>query len=358
MHGHTCSCTYSNKQIHHQYNSIIQHYHSRRHVICVPSWPRIKEEQPQMNPVERKFSCMGGSRLSGTMSCNGKLMFRGTRAMNSKKIQKVCLLVAPGTPLDIFFASLSIVGECWISVFQAVAVKLLRDASHDLALPGIPVLQCQLSCLELFPKSLEPWDAPTTFFQLSANGTCDVSRLGCTLSRCGTLKREDPLAGITHLKYRKKLPDTSSGSKVSVSQQIFSYINPFTTTHDSIIIIYANDMWFRNKWYPMVMAYYVWWLPDCHRWGYRQQLTWRVTGERKDALLHANGVSCHENPSLQLQLFLESRTWRMAELLNCTDHQLLLKDLMEQIAWPPPFRPIHRLVTDLDEDKQQNQCHQ
>lgn len=46
------------------------------------------------------------------------------------EFQKVCLLIAPGNPLSISFASLSIVGECWISVLQAVAVTLLRDASH------------------------------------------------------------------------------------------------------------------------------------------------------------------------------------------------------------------------------------
>lgn len=163
--------------------------------------------------------------------------------------------------------------------------------------------------------------------------------------------------------WRKRLPDTSSGLKIlEVSK--FQCLNKHFPTYKSI----HNNSWQYNHpctqttcgsetngIYLMVMVY-VWWLPDCHRWGYRQQLTWRVTGERKDVFLHANGVSCiHENSSLQLQLFLESRTWRMAELLNCTDHQLLLKDLMEQIAWPPPFRPIHRPVTNVDEDKQQKQ---
>ena len=146
------------------------------------------------------------------------------------EFQKVCLLVAPGNTLGISFASLSIVGECWISVLQAVAVKLLRDASHDLALPGIPVLQCQLSCLELFPKSFEPWGAPTT------NGTCDsYDFLWLLQFRLHTVQMRNletrRSAGGDHPPQVKKKTSryfqwvrNTWSFKVSVSQQTFSYI--------------------------------------------------------------------------------------------------------------------------------------
>lgn len=230
MHGNTCSCTYSNKQIHHQYNRIIQHYHSRRHVICVcrPD-PESKKSSHKWIPSSESSPAWEGRGCPAPWAAMGNYFFQE----HALWIPKSMFVGCTWQHLGHFFASLSIVGECWISVLQAVAVKLLRDASHDLALPplpGIPVLQCQLSCLELFPKSFEPWDAPTT------NGTCDsYDFLWLLQFRLHTVQMRNletrRSAGGDHPPQVKKKTSryfqwvrSTWSFKVSVSQQTFSYI--------------------------------------------------------------------------------------------------------------------------------------
>ena len=226
----------------------MQHYHSRLHVICVccPD-PESKKSSHKWSPSSGSSPEWEGRGCPAPWAAMGISCFQEHVLWRPKKNMFVgCTWHS----LGISFASLSIVGECWISLFQSVAVKLLRNASHDSALPGIPVLQCQLSCLELFPKSLEPWDAPTTFFHHFSNGTYDlywsmtclqfelITSLGRTLSRCGTLKREDPLAGIPHLKCRKRLP---VGQKY-LKFQSFSVSMDICCIHKSIY----NNLWQYN----------------------------------------------------------------------------------------------------------------
>lgn len=121
--------------------------------VCVPSWPRIKEEQPQMNPVERKFSCMGGSRLSGTMSCNGKLFFSGTCPMNSKKYVCWLHLANPWAFLLPVLALLVNVGSA--GCCSEVTDKCFSSLP---ALPGIPWDTCPpVSALVLGTVPEKPW---------------------------------------------------------------------------------------------------------------------------------------------------------------------------------------------------------
>ena len=228
MHGNTCSCTYSNKQIHHQYNRIIQHYHSRRHVIVCAVLTQNQRRAATNESRRAKVLLHGGVPAVRHHELQWEIIFSGTCPMNSKKY--VCWLHL-ATPWAFLLPVLALLVNVGSPYCRLLAVTLLRDASHHY--PHYPrylsssvssrAWNCSRKALNLGMLQ-QPMNLWFLWFPM----TCPQFRLHTVQTR--NLETRDALAGITHLNVKKKTSryfqwvKNTWSFKVSVSQQTFSYI--------------------------------------------------------------------------------------------------------------------------------------